>query len=171
MYFTRFHPIFPIVHAPTFRPSAKRSLLLISICSVGSLFLGSPYAVAQGNRLFERLNKAILASVCHCSCISVVTYANGNPLQWEMYFVRGAPEALAMTQAALLGQTFAMLSGVRMRSLQKIVRRLIDYMTESETHRLVSNISWDTHSSKSRTVIECRKQLLIRTVGSETEYV
>ncbi|KUL89752.1 hypothetical protein ZTR_00544 [Talaromyces verruculosus] len=92
MYFTRFHPIFPIVHAPTFRPSAKRSLLLISICSVGSLFLGSPYAVAQGNRLFERLNKAILAS-------------------WEMYFVRGAPEALAMTQAALLGQTFAMLSG------------------------------------------------------------
>ncbi|QGA18746.1 hypothetical protein EYB26_006431 [Talaromyces marneffei] len=92
MYFTRFHPIFPIVHAPTFRPSAKRSLLLISICSVGSLFVGSPYAMVQGNRLFERLNKAILAS-------------------WEMYFVRGAPDALAMTQAALLGQTFAMLSG------------------------------------------------------------
>lgn len=63
MYFTRFNPTFPIVHAPTFRPSAKRSLLLLSICSVGSLFLGSSYAVAQGVRIFERLNKAILASV------------------------------------------------------------------------------------------------------------
>ncbi|KAH8817296.1 fungal-specific transcription factor domain-containing protein [Xylogone sp. PMI_703] len=92
MYFTRFNPIFPIVHAPTFRPSERRSLLLLSICSVGSLFLGSPYATAQGKRIFESLNKAILAS-------------------WESYMVRGSGEALAMTQAALIGQTFGMLSG------------------------------------------------------------
>lgn len=69
-------------------------------------------------------------------------------LQWEMYFVRGAPEALAMTQAALLGQTFAMLSGVKIHSLQKIIPRLIDYMTESETHCLISNLSWDAYCSE-----------------------
>lgn len=63
MYFTKFNPIFPVVHAPTFCPSPKRSLLLLSICSVGSLFLGSSFAAAQGVKIFERLNKAILASV------------------------------------------------------------------------------------------------------------
>lgn len=63
MYFTKFNPVFPIVHAPTFRPSAKSSLLLLSICSVGSLFIGSRRAVSQGQKIFEMLNKAILTSV------------------------------------------------------------------------------------------------------------
>jgi hypothetical protein len=63
LFFTRFNPVFPIVHAPTFRPSAKSSLLLLSICSIGSLFVGSNYAVTQGSIIFERLNKAILSSV------------------------------------------------------------------------------------------------------------
>lgn len=38
-------------------------MLLLSMCSIGSLFLGSPRAVAHGISIFERLNKAILASV------------------------------------------------------------------------------------------------------------
>jgi hypothetical protein len=63
MYFSRFNPIFPILHGPTFRPSAENGLLLISICSVGSLFVGSAEAAHQGYILFERLNKAVLASV------------------------------------------------------------------------------------------------------------
>ncbi|OKL61069.1 hypothetical protein UA08_03341 [Talaromyces atroroseus] len=41
---------------------------------------------------------------------------NNEPLPstdflWESYLVRGAPDALAMTQAILIGQTFGMLSG------------------------------------------------------------
>ncbi|CEJ57459.1 hypothetical protein PMG11_06151 [Penicillium brasilianum] len=92
LFFTKFNPIFPIVHAPTFRPSVKNSLLLLSICSVGSLFIGSKYAVTQGSIIFERLNKAILAS-------------------WERYLLSGKGEAIAMIQAALIGQTFALLSG------------------------------------------------------------
>ncbi|KAJ9144672.1 Early growth response protein [Pleurostoma richardsiae] len=92
MYFTRFNPIFPIVHAPTFRPSAKSSLLLLSICSLGSLFIGSSHAAIQGQKIFERLNKAILAS-------------------WDNVISRGRSETLAMTQAGLIGQTFGMLSG------------------------------------------------------------
>ncbi|KAJ6076910.1 hypothetical protein N7499_008891 [Penicillium canescens] len=92
MYFTKFHPVFPIVHAPTFRPSSKSSLLLLSICSIGSLFVGSSYATSQGTKIFETLNKAILSS-------------------WEGYFSRQGLETIAMIQAALIGQTFGLLSG------------------------------------------------------------
>lgn len=63
MYFTKFHPVFPIVHAPTFRPTSQRSLLLLSICSIGSLFVGSSHAASKGVKVFETLNKAILSSV------------------------------------------------------------------------------------------------------------
>jgi hypothetical protein len=92
MYFTRFNEILPIIHQPTFRPSVKRSLLLLSICSMGCLFLGSSHATQQGIRIFETLNKAILSS-------------------WEKHIVREKSEALSMVQAALIGQTFGMLSG------------------------------------------------------------
>ncbi|KAJ5936314.1 hypothetical protein N7454_005612 [Penicillium verhagenii] len=92
MYFTKFHRVFPIVHAPTFRPSSKSSLLLLSICSIGSLFVGSSHAASQGLKIFETLNKAILSS-------------------WERHFSRQGPETIAMIQAALIGQTFGLLSG------------------------------------------------------------
>lgn len=91
LYFTYFHPIFPIVHAPTFGPRAHNSLLLISMCSIGSLFIGHPEAVAQGQQLYSRLNKAILAS-------------------WETHLSEPKRSSLPMVQAALLGQTFGMLS-------------------------------------------------------------
>jgi hypothetical protein len=92
LYFHRFHPLLPVIHAPSFRPTAENSLLFLSICSVGSLFVGSSRAVSQGARIFERLNKAILAS-------------------WESFLSQSKPDALSMVQAAILGQTYAMLSG------------------------------------------------------------
>lgn len=63
IYFTKFNPIFPVIHGQTFLPTPKNSLLLLSITSIGSLLLGSKGAAGQGIRIFERLNKAILASV------------------------------------------------------------------------------------------------------------
>ncbi|KAL3447487.1 hypothetical protein BJX65DRAFT_307897 [Aspergillus insuetus] len=92
LFFSRFNSLLPIVHLPSFRPTMDNSLLFISICSVGSLFVGSASAVAQGIRLFERLNKAILAS-------------------WEAILSNSPSDALSMVQAAVLGQTFAILSG------------------------------------------------------------
>ncbi|PLB45062.1 hypothetical protein P170DRAFT_366085 [Aspergillus steynii IBT 23096] len=92
LFFSRFNSLLPIVHAPSFQPTKENSLLFISICSVGSLFVGSASAVAQGTRLFERLNKAILAS-------------------WESILSHSCSDALSMVQAAVLGQTFAILSG------------------------------------------------------------
>lgn len=92
LFFSRFNTLLPIVHSPSFKPTLENSLLFVSICSVGSLFAGSASAVAQGTRLFERLNKAILAS-------------------WESILSQGRSNALSMVQAAVLGQTFAILSG------------------------------------------------------------
>ncbi|KAL5358319.1 hypothetical protein BJX96DRAFT_182824 [Aspergillus floccosus] len=91
-YFTKFHPLFPVIHAPTFRPSSNSSLLLLSICSMGSLIVGSPQAKNQGVKIFETLNKAILAS-------------------WEGIMSARGPEVTPMIQAALIGQTFGLLSG------------------------------------------------------------
>ncbi|KAK2468869.1 hypothetical protein H9L39_19461 [Fusarium oxysporum f. sp. albedinis] len=84
-------PVFPIIHAPSFRPSSENALLLLSICSIGALFVGSANAAACGRKIFAKLNRAILAS-------------------WEVYLYRGGHEALAVTQAVALGQTFGMLS-------------------------------------------------------------
>ncbi|KAL4874503.1 hypothetical protein BJY04DRAFT_224966 [Aspergillus karnatakaensis] len=92
LFFSRFNSLLPIVHVPSFKPTMENSLLFISICSVGSLFVGSGLAVAQGTRLFERLNKAILAS-------------------WESVLSQSRSNALSMVQAAVIGQTFAILSG------------------------------------------------------------
>lgn len=91
-YFARFHPVFPIIHAPTFRPSKANSTLLLSICSVGSLFTGSARAIQQGVQIWERLHKSILSN-------------------WSKFMERGLEEVISMTQAALIGQTFGLLSG------------------------------------------------------------
>lgn len=92
VYFKRFHPVFPVIHAATFRPSKTNAVLLLSICSIGSLLTGHPSAVQRGVQLFERLNKAILS-------------------HWETLMRRGPNENFAMIQAAVLGQTFGLLSG------------------------------------------------------------
>ncbi|OJJ72702.1 hypothetical protein ASPBRDRAFT_206589 [Aspergillus brasiliensis CBS 101740] len=92
LFFARFTNILPIIHQQTFRPSVKRSLLLLSICSMGSLFLGSNHATQRGIKIFETLHKAILSS-------------------WETYMIKGKAEALSMVQAALIGQIFGMLTG------------------------------------------------------------
>jgi hypothetical protein len=92
LYFRRFHAIFPVVHQATFRPTSQNALLFLSMCSIGSLFVGTPTAASQGHKIFTRLNKAILAS-------------------WETHLASTKEEAVSMVQAALLGQTFGMLSG------------------------------------------------------------
>ncbi|CZR65093.1 uncharacterized protein PAC_14993 [Phialocephala subalpina] len=96
LFFTKFNPIFPILHGPTFRPSNENSLLLLSICSIGSLFMGSSAATVQGSKIFERLNKVILASV--------------SP-RWDTIITRKSSERISLVQASVLGQTFAYLSG------------------------------------------------------------
>jgi hypothetical protein len=91
-YFKHFHPIFPIIHAATFRPTKTNAVLILSMCSIGSLLTGHPAAVPRGILLFERLNKATLSN-------------------FEAVMRKGPDHSFAMTQASLLGQTFGLLSG------------------------------------------------------------
>ncbi|KAJ5762324.1 fungal-specific transcription factor domain-containing protein [Penicillium nucicola] len=91
-YFSKFHPLFPVVHMPTFRPGTQNSILLLSICSIGSLFVGSARALAHGVSMFERLNKAILAS-------------------WDTYVSKPGCTSTIALQASLIGQNFGLLVG------------------------------------------------------------
>ncbi|PLB53808.1 hypothetical protein P170DRAFT_504723 [Aspergillus steynii IBT 23096] len=91
-YFKHFQPIFPIVHEPSFRPCKSNSILLLSICSVGSLFLGSPRAMEHGISMFERLQKANVSS-------------------WETLISSSQDACIAALQAALIGQAFGFLVG------------------------------------------------------------
>ncbi|PWW73007.1 hypothetical protein C7212DRAFT_359756 [Tuber magnatum] len=92
MYFTKCSVLLPILHRATFKPTPENSILLLTICTLGSLFIGSASARKQGERIFERTNKVVLAS-------------------WEKRLVRGAGEELALIQASLIGQTYGLLSG------------------------------------------------------------
>ena len=94
LYFRKFHPIFPILYRATFQPSLARSFVLIFLCSIGGIFFGSSEGLKQGRKLYERLNKVILASWARCLLSSFQV------------------DNLAVTQAALLGQTFGYLSDV-----------------------------------------------------------
>ncbi|KAL2836303.1 hypothetical protein BJY01DRAFT_59221 [Aspergillus pseudoustus] len=53
-YFTYFHSLSPIIHGPTLKPSNVNAVLLLSICSIRSLFLGSPRALALYIAVAER---------------------------------------------------------------------------------------------------------------------
>ncbi|KAK4497117.1 hypothetical protein PRZ48_011567 [Zasmidium cellare] len=91
MFTTRLWPLIPIVHLPTFEPARTNPLLLLSICSLGALAIGSEEALYHGERLFDGVQKAILVSFAP------------NRIADE--------HSLAILQAAMIGQTYALLSG------------------------------------------------------------
>lgn len=91
MFTTRLWPLIPIIHLPTFEPARTNPLLLLSVCSLGALAIGSEEALYHGERLFDGVQKAILVSFAP------------NRIADE--------HALAILQAAMIGQTYAILSG------------------------------------------------------------
>lgn len=92
LYFSKVHPVFPVIHAPTFCPSRANYSLLIAICAMGSLFTGSEQGLRQGIRLFERIHKATL-------------------LNWETRLARNQDAMISAIQSAVICQMFGMLSG------------------------------------------------------------
>jgi NAD kinase len=73
--------------------------------------MGSNGATAQGSKIFERLNKVILASVCPVTLFQISAVSDDK--QWENIVTRKSAERTSLVQAAVIGQTFAYLSGVR----------------------------------------------------------
>jgi hypothetical protein len=88
---TRLWPVIPVVHLPTFKPARSHPLLLLSICSLGALADGSDQALHYAGRLFDGVQKAIL-----------VAFSPDRPPD---------KHTIAALQAAVIGQTFALLSG------------------------------------------------------------
>ncbi|CZT11130.1 uncharacterized protein RCO7_05569 [Rhynchosporium graminicola] len=91
-FLTRFNPIFPIFHGPTFRPADHTSLLLLSIASIGSLLINNDQACLRGAKMFETVHKTISESWA---------IADSLPLNERNSFI----------QAALISQLFAYLCG------------------------------------------------------------
>ncbi|KIW20598.1 hypothetical protein PV08_01173 [Exophiala spinifera] len=93
LFFTRFNVTLPMIHSPTFRPTRANALLVLSICSGGSISLGSAMANKAGSMLFERVNKAVLAAT------------------WDENFSHKPDHVRNVLKTSMIGQTFALLSG------------------------------------------------------------
>lgn len=94
--------------------------------------MGSSGATAQGAKIFERLNKVILASVSYAW--NEISFGGKHLLtknwQWENIVTKNTPERVSLVQASVIGQTFAYLSGVS--STQFDSKRLLTPHIESE---------------------------------------
>lgn len=88
---TRLWPVIPIIHPPSFKPAQTHPLLLLSICSLGALADGSKQALYYAEQLFEGARKAIPVSFSSDKAID--------------------KRSVVALQAAVIGQTFAILSG------------------------------------------------------------
>jgi hypothetical protein len=89
----RFSCLLPIIHLPTFKPTDSNALLLVSMCAIGSQLVNSSEAQLHGDRMFESLHRAVLAS-------------------WSSLSTTRR-DVLPIFQAVVMGQTFAMLSAKR----------------------------------------------------------
>lgn len=58
-----FNPLFPVIHESTFQPSEDNSLLVLAMCSIGSIYTLSENERARGTRLFTSTKEIIVASV------------------------------------------------------------------------------------------------------------
>ncbi len=63
LYFRDFHPCFPIIHRPTFQRDRTSPLLLLSMCSIGCMFVGTQAARERGLWIYERLHYVIVFTV------------------------------------------------------------------------------------------------------------
>jgi hypothetical protein len=77
---------------------------------LGALFVGTPSARTQAGKIFRQLNKVVLATVISLTSIHCGKDADGK---WENALARKRREDLVVTKTAILGQLFALLSGVR----------------------------------------------------------
>ena len=62
LYFRDFHPSFPIIHRPTFERDRTPPLLLLSMCSIGCMFVGTQAARDSGVWIYERLHHVIVVT-------------------------------------------------------------------------------------------------------------
>ncbi|KIV96968.1 hypothetical protein PV10_00778 [Exophiala mesophila] len=95
MFFTRFVPSFPVVHAPTFVFKEWTHPLLLNAIALGSLFMGKSDYVAKGEVLWRLAHTAVATS-------------------WPSLIKHRGPRdsccGVQLVLTALLGQVYAMMS-------------------------------------------------------------
>ncbi|EXJ69322.1 uncharacterized protein A1O5_07358 [Cladophialophora psammophila CBS 110553] len=92
-FFTRFNVALPLIHGPTFRPSASSTMFVLLICAAGAMTMTSDAATRIGARLFERVIRT------------------GAVVPWERRLLQHPHLMRDNIRGAAIGQTFALLSG------------------------------------------------------------
>lgn len=94
-FFQHFHPIFPVIHEPTFAVRDCTPTLLLTMIALGSLFLATDGATSKGEALWKIAHAAIATS-------------------WQSLLAYSAPNETApgkqLVLTSLLGQAYAVLS-------------------------------------------------------------
>jgi len=65
LYFRDFHPSFPVIHKATFQRDRTSPLLLLSMCSIECMFIGTQAARDKGLRIYERLPYVLVNTVSY----------------------------------------------------------------------------------------------------------
>lgn len=62
-YFTRFHPLFPILHRPSFSPNSSHPALVLIVCALGSIYCNVPASAFVSLRLAELSRRVLTHSL------------------------------------------------------------------------------------------------------------
>lgn len=63
LYFRDFHPTFPVIHKATFSRDRASPLLLLSMASIGCVFMGTASARERALWIYDRLHYVIVTNV------------------------------------------------------------------------------------------------------------
>lgn len=98
LYFEYVHPIWPMLHPPTFCPATSSSLLMLNMAALGAVFLRTPEGDSLAAAIMEKMHESL------SFCMSA---------QLELYLDPADQDVLALTQAYMMRQLYWLTSGDR----------------------------------------------------------
>lgn len=75
LYFSRFHPTFPVIHKPTFDPHTSPAYLCLMMIAIGSTFIGTQATSTLGSCVWRRVHHLMVNTV------SILTSSNALGLR------------------------------------------------------------------------------------------
>lgn len=63
LYFSRFHPTFPVIHKPTFDPHTSPAYLCLMMIAIGSTFIGTQATSTLGSCVWRRVHHLMVNTV------------------------------------------------------------------------------------------------------------
>jgi len=137
-FFSRFIPVFPVMHQPTFQLKDCIPPLLLNMIALGSLFLSSDVAVIRGETLWRLAHTAVATS-------------------WQSMLNNAGSEAsgigMQLVLTALLGQAYAVLSANRSLRLTSHVFHGLGFYWARQSGLVVKD-PWHNMRSNMDTLID-----------------